>query len=84
MSYNIEFELTQKTVQLTWNEPQRVLPEAQNEQEASVQEVSVVLAHRGNSEFGVYDLMERGFFDQLGYKVSQVDFWAYMPKHPNK
>lgn len=77
-------ELMQKTVPLTWNKPEWMLPEAQNEQEVSVQEVSVVLAHRGNSEFGIYDLMEREFFDQLGYKVSQVEFWAYMPKHPNR
>ena len=77
-------ELMQTTVPLTWNKPEWMLPEAQNEQEVSVQEVSVMLAHRGNSEFGVYDLMEREFFDQLGYKVSQVEFWAYMPKHPNK
>ena len=71
-------ELMQRTVPLTWNKPEWMLPEAQNEEEVSVQEVSVVLAYRGNSEFGVYDLMEREFFDQLGYKVSQVEFRLFI------
>lgn len=84
MLTNHTAELMQRTVPLIWYSPEWKIPEAQNEIETDNEEVFVILAYGEETEFGVYDLIEEDFFDQYGLRIENLDFWAYMPKHPNK
>jgi hypothetical protein len=77
-------ELVQTTVPLTWNKPELMLPEAQNEQEERNGFTSVLIAQSGIAGGGYYHRTKKYFAFDNGDEVKYFDFWAYMPKHPNK
>lgn len=78
-------ELMQRTVPLTWNKPEWMLPEERTELEKEFGYISILIAQNGGVIPGKYSTKHKRFFDwdaePIG--IEFVDFWAYMPKHPN-
>lgn len=72
-------ELMQKTVPLTWNKPEWMLPQISTD-EILIADINGMVFQGGynkpNNEFQ----NEHGFFIELKF----IEFWAYMPKHPNQ
>ncbi len=77
-------ELMQRTVDLTWNRPEWMLPEAQNEKEERNGFTSVLIAKSGIVGGGYSHRTKKYFAFDNGDEVKNFDFWAYMPKHPTK
>jgi len=72
-------ELMQKTVPLTWNKPEWMLPEISTD--------DILIADTNGMVFqGEYNKEKGEFRSYTGFLVEPefIDFWAYMPKHPNK
>ena len=85
---NDNAELMQTTVGLTWNKPEWLLPEPQTADE-EYNGIICVLLSCGNTRLcheGRYQIKSGKFTDKQGndHYPSNVDFWAYMPKHPTK
>ena len=70
-------ELMQTTVPLTWNKPEWMLPEAGKD--------LILAVDSGEMLKGGFNGVEGNFFFEYGdLGLSEVDFWAYMPKHPTR
>jgi hypothetical protein len=71
-------ELMQRTVDLTWNKPEWMLPQISTD--------DILIAYTNGMVFhGGYD-KAKGEFHGNGFLVELefIDFWAYMPKYPTK
>jgi len=72
-------ELMQKTVPLTWNKPEWMLPQISTD--------DILIADTNGMVFqGVYNKAKGEFQNGHGFLVELefIDFWAYIPKHPTK
>ena len=80
-------ELMQKTVPLTWNKPEWMLPEERAYLEKEFGYISILIANTGGGVIpGKYSTKHHRFFDHDAEPIGMefVDFWAYTPKHPTK
>ena len=79
-------ELMQKTVPLTWNKPELMLPVPQNEIQKEFGYISILIAGNDSVLPGKYSTKQMRFFDYDAEPIDtqDVEFWAYMPKYPNK
>ncbi len=79
-------ELMQRTVPLTWNKPEWMLPEAQSTLDAALDLVDVLIGFRGIVVSAKFETHAKRFYsdDALPIDTQDIEFWAYMPKYPNK
>ena len=79
-------ELMQTTVPLTWNRHEWMLPEERTELEKEFGYISILIAGNDSVLPGKYSTKQMRFFDYDAEPIDtqDIEFWAYMPKHPNK
>lgn len=79
-------ECLQRTVSLTWNKPEWLLPEPQNEFQKDFDYISILIATQGGVIPGRYHHKQMRFFDYDAGSINTefVEFWAYIPKHPTR